>query len=72
MKHSLPAFLFAMTIIFTAAKILGHFNYSWLWVFSPLWIPIAVITGLSVVAWVFLTFVGILILLTEGQEKKCR
>jgi hypothetical protein len=68
MKHSLPAFLFALTIIFTAAKILGHFNYSWLWVFSPLWIPIAIMAGASLLVWVALTIIGILILLTERQE----
>jgi hypothetical protein len=31
-----------LTLIFVIAKITGHLNWSWLWVFSPLWIGFAI------------------------------
>lgn len=30
-----------LTIVFITLKILGYFPWSWWWVFSPVWIPIA-------------------------------
>jgi ABC-type antimicrobial peptide transport system permease subunit len=29
-------------LIFMTLKLTGHITWSWLWVFSPLWIPISV------------------------------
>ena len=67
MKNTLPAFIFALTIILVCAKILGQFDYSWLWVFSPILIPIAVIVGLSFITWLILVVMGILALMVEGK-----
>ena len=33
----------ALTIVFIILKLLGKINWSWVWVLSPLWIPIAAI-----------------------------
>jgi hypothetical protein len=32
-----------LTIAFFVAKILGYIDWPWLWVFAPLWLPLAVI-----------------------------
>lgn len=46
-----PLLVPSLVIIFVIAKLTGHFDYSWWWVFSPLWIPAAAILGLYL-AWV--------------------
>lgn len=38
-----------LTIIFVIAKLIGIFTYSWLWVFSPLWIPIVLLILLPLI-----------------------
>jgi hypothetical protein len=43
----------ALFIIFTVLKLTGNINWSWWWVTSPLWIPVAlvmVISGLIVIS----------------------
>jgi hypothetical protein len=34
-----------LTIAFFVAKILGYIDWPWLWVFAPLWLPLAVVLG---------------------------
>lgn len=46
-----------LTILFIALKLTNFINWSWWWVLSPLWIPIAIILlimiiGLIVVIWI--------------------
>lgn len=38
-----------LTIAFIVLKILGKVSWSWWWVLSPMWIPLAVIAGIFVV-----------------------
>lgn len=38
-----------LTIIFVIAKIMGYLNWSWLWIFSPLWIAFLLILVLAVI-----------------------
>lgn len=33
----------ALSLLFIALKLLGVINWSWLWVLSPLWIPMALV-----------------------------
>ena len=33
----------ALTIVFIILKLLGKINWSWVWVLSPLWIPVAAV-----------------------------
>ena len=53
---SLSAVLF---IVFLVLKLTGNIDWSWWWVTSPLWIPIAL--GLAAVGVVFLVIVTALI-----------
>jgi hypothetical protein len=41
-------FLGLLTILFVVLKLTGAINWSWLWVLSPLWIPLLVL-GISAV-----------------------
>ena len=36
-------FLGMLTLLFAAAKVFGYITWSWLWVFSPLLIPVVAI-----------------------------
>lgn len=44
-----PLLIPSLVIIFVIAKLTGHFDYSWWWVFSPIWILPAAILGLYLV-----------------------
>lgn len=35
-------FVGLLTILFIALKLLGKISWSWIWVLSPLWIPVAI------------------------------
>ena len=37
------AFLYALTLLFIGLKLTDSIDWSWTWVLSPLWIPIALI-----------------------------
>ena len=36
-------FLGMLTLLFAAAKVFGYITWSWLWVFSPLLIPVSIV-----------------------------
>lgn len=36
-------FLGALTLLFIGLKLTGYINWSWVWVLSPIWIPIILI-----------------------------
>jgi len=38
-------------LIFLTLKLTGHIDWSWWWVTAPLWIPLAVILVILLVAW---------------------
>jgi hypothetical protein len=39
------AFLIILFAVFASLKITGVISWSWLWVTSPLWIPVAICAG---------------------------
>ena len=55
------------TILFLAfffAKILGYIDWSWWWVFSPLWIPFSILTIIVIgcgVLWIVSILISLLI-----------
>ena len=53
-KHSLIGLSFTqiLALIFIVLKLTDCITWSWLWVLSPLWIPVAFILGLLVVVFV--------------------
>jgi hypothetical protein len=40
-----------LTILFIALKLTGYISWSWVWVLSPLWIPLAIV--LLILAFVY-------------------
>lgn len=36
-------------IVFLVLKLTGTINWSWLWVLSPIWIPIAIFIGFTLI-----------------------
>lgn len=45
-----PGFLGFLTLLFIALKLTGAITWPWLWVLSPLWLPIALLVLVCVVA----------------------
>lgn len=53
-KHSGDAgFLSLLTLLFIGLKLTGYIGWSWLWVLSPLWIPLAIVAAFILSAIVF-------------------
>lgn len=42
-----------LTIAFIVLKLCGVIDWAWIWVFAPLWIPIAVVVGTYLIVLVF-------------------
>ena len=42
-----------LTIVFIVLKLTKYIDWSWLWVFSPLWIPVALLLLILLVLLVF-------------------
>lgn len=44
-----------LTVLFIGLKLTNYIDWSWWWVFAPLWIPLAVVFGwFAIVALIFL------------------
>jgi len=64
---SLSAVLF---IVFLVLKLTGNIDWSWWWVTSPLWIPLAL--GLAIVGLVFLIIIVALIFGASVEDIKSK
>ena len=42
-----------LTIVFITLKLTGFINWSWLWVLSPIWIPLVVVICVMLIALLF-------------------
>ena len=36
-------FFGALTLLFIGLKLTGYINWSWIWILSPIWIPLVVV-----------------------------
>ncbi len=41
-KSSSIGFFGLLTIVFIVLKLIGYINWSWVWILSPIWIPMIV------------------------------
>lgn len=48
--HSQMGFTGWLGILFVALKLTGYIDWPWLWVLSPLWIPIVILLVIALVA----------------------
>ena len=53
------SFFGLLTILFVAFKLANIIEWSWLWVFSPVWIPLVSILTLGL-AWIVLALITII------------
>ena len=53
-------FLGLLTILFIGLKLTGYITWSWWWVLSPLWIQLAIVLGLVLVAVILYGIAGVL------------
>lgn len=51
-KHNSFPLIGILGLIFITLKLTGHIEWSWLWVLSPFWIPIAIIATIFMVAFI--------------------
>jgi hypothetical protein len=54
-----------LAILFIGLKLTGYIDWSWWWVLSPLWIPVAIILGVVAVILAFAAIVWSLASLCE-------
>lgn len=45
-----------LQIIFIVLKLTGNLNWSWWWVFSPIWIPVAIFFVVFAIMFIVVTF----------------
>lgn len=53
------SFTGALTIAFIVLKLTNNINWSWMWVLSPLWIPILIYIVIFLIAILIATFISI-------------
>jgi len=49
-----------MFLIFLTLKLTGVIAWSWWWVTAPLWMPVAIILGIGVIALVFVIITSLM------------
>jgi hypothetical protein len=61
MKSALFSISFteALAIVFIILKLTGVIAWSWWWVLSPIWIPIAIVLGIIVLVLIGLGFMAL-------------
>lgn len=61
--------LLLLSGVLALLKIMGLFPYSWIWVLAPIWIPLLVLAGITIIliiAWI-IGVIGVLILEKFGD-----
>lgn len=58
--HTGGVFLPLLAVLFIALKLTGYVTWSWLWVLSPLWIPLAAVIGSFLVCLAVVAIAGVL------------
>lgn len=59
-------FIWIILIVLIISKFIGLINISWLWVFSPIWLPIIVILG----GIILIIFILLLFILIDAKWEK--
>lgn len=62
-ENSGIGFFGLLTILFICLKLTGYIDWAWIWVLSPIWIPIVVIIGLLLIIIGILLFFGLMFLI---------
>jgi len=57
-------------IILSALKLFGIISLGWIWIFSPLWIPVAFIIQITLIVMIAATFFVLLAMKIAGKNIK--
>ena len=58
-----------LAIVFITLKLCGVINWSWWWVLSPLWGPLALLAAVLLVAFLVIAVLGTCAMIYEWLEK---
>lgn len=50
-------FLELLALLFIGLKLTGYIGWSWLWVLSPLWLPLAIAVVLAIIIFIIVVIV---------------
>lgn len=48
-----------LAIVFMVLKLTGNIDWAWIWVFAPIWIPLALAAGVLIIYAVVLLIIGL-------------
>jgi len=52
-----------LAIVFMVLKLTGHIDWSWVWVFAPIWIPLALVLAILVIYLLVVAIIAIVAIL---------
>ena len=55
---------FILFLVFLILKLTNQIDWSWIWVFSPFWLPILVVVGIFIITF----FIGLLYMANNGKN----
>ena len=64
MSNEFPLVTF-LTVLFVILKLTNVINWSWWWVFAPIWIGLGIVAVIVIIAIIFVILAGIIDGLTE-------
>lgn len=60
----------ALLLIFVTLKLTGHIAWSWWWVFSPMWVPLAIIALILIPMGLFVGMRGAYRIIKERNKRR--
>jgi hypothetical protein len=67
-----PGLLGCLTIVFVIAKLTGHLDWSWWWVFEPLWLPWVVLLGVGAIGLILYGALSLFVAVLDWAAKAKR
>lgn len=52
-----------LAIVFMVLKLTGHIDWSWVWVFAPIWIPLALVLAILIIYLLVVAIIAIVAIL---------
>ena len=49
-----------LAIVFMVLKLTGNIDWPWVWVFAPIWIPLAIVAGFLIIYLVVILIIAII------------